>query len=195
MRKHARRMGTGLLMRVRRFQVIGVVVAVLVFAIAATAISMQAGKGENANVEQGSRGAGDNSRANSQALPPGQDGQTHGQAFTQSQIRPLTQEEAQQLAEGIRNLVNQSTDGLTQVQHADGSVSMDLQGRFQNVALAKKDDDGNVVQSCVDNRESAAAFLGIDRELIDGTKKASPSKTRQPARQAQPEIPGKGQNQ
>jgi hypothetical protein len=82
------------------------------------------------------------------------------------QIRPLTQEEAQRLAEGLKKLVNQSTDGLQSVQHADGSVSMDLQGRFQSVAVAKRDENGNVVQSCVDNREAAAAFFGIDPQLV-----------------------------
>ena len=30
-----------------------------------------------------------------------------------------------------------------------------------------------VTQSCVDNPEAAAAFLGIDRELIDGIKSIS----------------------
>lgn len=184
--KNAKRMRTDSLMQTRRFQVIGIVAVVIVFGIAATAISMQASKGENAKAEPSSQGAGNDSRGNSPALRSGHASQN----FSQAQIRPLTQEEAQQMAEGIKNLVNQSTDGLKQVQHADGSVSMDLQGRFQNVALAKKGDDGNVVQSCVDNRESAAAFLGIDRELIDGTK-SSPGKTRESAKPAES---GKGQN-
>jgi hypothetical protein len=87
------------------------------------------------------------------------------------------------MAEGLKTLLNQSTDDLKQVKHADGSVSMDLQGRLQNVALAKKGDHGNVEQACVDNPESAAAFLGIARELIDG--KSSPTKTQGPAKQAE----------
>jgi hypothetical protein len=85
-------------------------------------------------------------------------------------VRPLTQEEAQRMAAGIKELVNQSTDGLQQVKQADGSVSMDLQGHFQNVAVAKRDENGNLVQSCVDNRESAAAFFQIDPALV-GVKK------------------------
>jgi hypothetical protein len=82
------------------------------------------------------------------------------------QVRPLTQEEAEKLAEGIKQLVNQSTDGLKSVHHADGSVSMDLEGRFQSVAVAKRDEDGKLVMSCVDNRQSAAAFFGIDPKLV-----------------------------
>jgi len=174
MRKHAKGMSTSASMRTRRFQVIGVLVIVIVFAIAATAISMQASRGET------SRSEGNSPRTESnrgQALPlrSAQD----GQSYSQAQIRPLTQEEAQQMAEGLKKLVNQSTEGLQQVRHADGSVSMDLQGRFQSVVLARKADDGKVAQSCVDNPASAAAFLGIDRELIDGVK-TTPAKTRQP---------------
>ena len=77
-----------------------------------------------------------------------------------SRYRPLTPEELQKLAEGIKPLVNRLTEGLVQVRHADGSVSMDLQGRFQNVAVAKKEADGTIKTSCVDNLASFAAFFG-----------------------------------
>mgnify|MGYP001408489606 CR=1 FL=1 len=80
--------------------------------------------------------------------------------------RPLTAEESQKLAEGIKQLVNQSTEGLVQVRHADGSVSMDLQGRFQSVLLAKKEDDGTISQACVDNLDAATAFFEIDPKLV-----------------------------
>ena len=81
-------------------------------------------------------------------------------------MRALTADEAQHLAEGIKELLNQSTDGLIQVRRADGSVSMDLQGRFQNVMLARKEDDGTITQACVDTPEDAAAFFEIDPNLI-----------------------------
>jgi hypothetical protein len=89
------------------------------------------------------------------------------------QTRALTAEEAQSLAQGIKELVNQSTDGLVQVQHADGSVSMDLQGRFQNAMLAKKEDDGTISQACVDNVEDAAAFFEIDPALINAAQRTA----------------------
>lgn len=78
------------------------------------------------------------------------------------QIRPLTPQEAQKLADGIKKLVNQSDEGLVPVEHPDGSISVDLEGRFQNVTLAKKNSDGSVEQSCVDNTQSASAFFEID---------------------------------
>ena len=61
-------------------------------------------------------------------------------------------------------------------------VSMDLQGRFQNVALAKKNEDGSVSQSCVDNPASGAAFFGIDPQLVGvKTKSASAASSASPA--------------
>jgi hypothetical protein len=100
----------------------------------------------------------------------GQDVQVDGQT---GQIKPLTQEEAQKLAAGLGQLVNQSTEGLEQVHHEDGSVSMDLKGRFQNVTVARINQDGTVTESCVDNPQAAGAFFGIDPKLIEEeTKKA-----------------------
>lgn len=115
------------------------------------------------------------------AMYPGGTALAQGQQQNQQtgQARPLTTEEAQTVAEGIKPLLNQSTESLVQVQHADGSISMNLQGRFQNVTVAKKEANGTVSQSCVDNFDSAAAFFGINPQLID------PAKTG-PASQSQP---------
>ena len=85
----------------------------------------------------------------------------------ETQTRPLTQQEAQKVAQGIKQLVNKSTEGLVSVQHADGTVSMDLQGRFQNVAVARKNADGTITQACVDTPEAAARFFQIDPQLIE----------------------------
>ena len=94
------------------------------------------------------------------------------------QVRALTQEEAQRLAEGLKSLANQSTEGLEQVRHADGSVSMDLQDRFQNVALAQKQADGKVAQTCVDNPQAGAAFFGLDQSLVAPADKTAASSTK-----------------
>ena len=83
------------------------------------------------------------------------------------QIKPLTPQEAQKLAEGLAPMLDRSTDGLVQVRHADGSVSMDLQGRFQDVVVARINTDGVVEQSCVNNPQAAAKFFGIDPKLIE----------------------------
>lgn len=88
------------------------------------------------------------------------------------EIKPLTPEEAQRLAADLAPMLDNSTDGLTQVQHADGSVSMDLQGRFQNVTVARVNSDGTIDQSCVDNPRAAAKFFRIDPKLIENAPTA-----------------------
>ena len=70
---------------------------------------------------------------------------------------PLTQEQSRQIGDALEG--NKSTDGLVQSQHADGTVSVDLQGRFQNVTVAKRNDDGSVSSACVDTPEAAQSFL------------------------------------
>jgi len=88
------------------------------------------------------------------------------------QIKPLTQQEAQQLADGLKQLVNRSTEGLTEVQDPDGGISMDLQGRFQNVQVARVNSDGTVTQSCIDSPEGAASFFQLDPKLL-GVEKST----------------------
>lgn len=89
---------------------------------------------------------------------------------SQGQIRPLTQEEAQKLAEGLKGMLNKSSEGLVEEHHADGSVTVDLQGRFQSVTVARENADGTITQSCVDNPRAAAAFFGIDPKLIQADR-------------------------
>jgi hypothetical protein len=74
---------------------------------------------------------------------------------------PLTQEEARQLSEQLEG--NKATEGLVQEKHKDGTVSVYLQGRFQNVTMARRNDDGTVSAACVDTPEAARAFLSHGR--------------------------------
>jgi len=103
-----------------------------------------------------------------------QDPQVEGQT---GQVKPLTQEEAQRLGEELKSRLNRSTDGLVEQRQPDGSVSMDLQGRFQSVVLARRNADGSVAKSCVDNPRAAAAFLGIDPKLVGVQSSTGVSKT------------------
>lgn len=168
MNKQVQRKGHISSRKIRRPIVVALIVAV--FALGATAaVSLRSGQTKTATPQPGSAPAND-ARSNLRFRAGGPiplDPQT-------GQVRPLTQEEAQQLAAGIKQLVNQSTDGLKSVKHADGSVSMDLQGHFQNVAVAKLDEDGKLTQSCVDNPESAAAFFGINPELVGAKASSAP---------------------
>ena len=80
---------------------------------------------------------------------------------------PLTQEQARPLAEQLDG--NRATDGLVQERHKDGTVAVDLRGRFQNVTLARRNDDGTVSAACVDTTEAAGSFLTAEEQTAPGT--------------------------
>ena len=78
----------------------------------------------------------------------------------------LTQRDRDALAGGLKDMINQSTEGLVETRHSDGSVSVNIEDRFQSVTVAK-DDNGRLSQSCVDNPQAAGAFFNIDPKLIE----------------------------
>ena len=110
----------------------------------------------------------------------GQDVQVDPQT---GKLKPLTPQEAQALAAGLKKMLNKSAEGLTEVQNADGSTTMDLEGRFRHVVVAREREDGSLSTSCVDNPRQAASAMGIDPKLfgIDDTPGATKQnqKTRQ----------------
>jgi len=80
------------------------------------------------------------------------------------------------LAGGLKDMIDQSTEGLAEVHHSDGSVSVNLEDRFQSVTVAR-DDNGRLSQSCVDNPQAAGAFFNIDSKLIEKKPRAMVSPT------------------
>lgn len=97
----------------------------------------------------------------------GQDVQVDPQT---GKLKPLSAQEAQDLAAGLKKMLNKSADGLTEVQHEDGSTSMELEGRFRSVVVAREREDGSLSVSCVDNPRAAASALGIDQKLLEEPK-------------------------
>lgn len=161
-------------MRLSRKSLIGIAVAATILVIGVvTALSMKGVQTPKAQVEE--RKAQVSNQTHRNYVTSNAVGQTVVVDRQTGQVRPLTPDEARRLADGIKQLVNQSSEGLVQVHHADGSVSMDLQGRFQNVMLAKKEDDGTISQACVDNVDSAAAFFDIDPELVGAAVRVAKS--------------------
>ncbi len=92
---------------------------------------------------------------------------------TESVQDDRTPEEEARLAEGLGQVIDQSTEGLVEIQHADGSVSMNLEDHFQNVTVARIDQRGNLAQSCVDNPQAAGAFFRINPELIQSQRRVA----------------------
>jgi len=155
--------------RLRRLLAIGVVLASASVAIGAAAIAAR--RPSERAVTEPARNVPDQTAS---ALAAPQDPQT-------GQIRPLTQDEAQRLAAALKELANPSTDGLKQTQHADGSVSINLDGRFQNIALARRNTDGSIAQGCIDNPQAGAAFFGIDPQLVGAESRPTNGTGKTPA--------------
>ncbi len=151
--------------RLRGLLIFAILLAVPVFAIGAiTVATRQRAASQNKNQEASYRVA-DKSKGNMPTIKVvGQDVHVDGET---GQIRALTPDEAEKLAAGLKELINDSPEGLNEVQHADGSVSVDVQGRFQNVTVARINTDGSISRSCVNNPQAAGAFFGIDPKLIE----------------------------
>ena len=157
--------------RFPRLTLTTVLVATAILAIAAvTVVSRQKARATGAREAERSLRVANKSNFVTVKVA-GQDVEVDSQT---GRMRELTPEEARKLAAGLKQMVNKSTEGLSEVQHADGSVSMDLQDRFQNVTVAWVNDDGSVSQSCVDNPEAAGAFFGIDPKLIEDPSTTEP---------------------
>ena len=165
--------------RFPRLTLTTVLVATAILAIAAvTVVSRQKAKVTGASEAERSLRVANKSNF-IKVKVAGQDVEVDSQT---GRMRELTDEEARKLAAGLNQMVNKSTEGLNEVQHADGSVSIDLQDRFQNVTVARVNDDGSVSQSCVDNPDAAGAFFGIDPKLIEDPTTTAPIR-RQPVPQ------------
>jgi len=144
-------------------------VAVVVVATAITVISRQKGRTTQAVVPEPAKAGAAPARTYVTRRVGNQDVQIDTQS---GEVRPLTAQEAQKLANGLAPMLDDSADGLVPVKHADGSVSLDLQGRFQNVTVARFTAEGTLEQSCVDNPRAAAKFFRIDPKLIENAPTA-----------------------
>lgn len=153
----------------RRRLLLFAAVAIVVAATALTVISRQKGRTTQAANREATKAAASTTRAFVTRRVGNQD--IHIDTQT-GEIKPLTPEEAQKLANGLAPMLDKSTDGLVELHHNDGSVSMDLEGRFQSVAVARINQDGTIEQSCVDNPRAAAKFFRIDPKLIENAPTA-----------------------
>jgi len=81
-------------------------------------------------------------------------------------IREATPEEARKMSEETRALFTQSTENLRPVRHANGMLSVDLQGGFQNAVIAQVGPDGKVTQTCVTKAGEAEALLNSPKQTV-----------------------------
>ena len=155
--------------RFPRVTVITVASLVILAIGAVTVLSRQSAKQNRSNDLERSAAVADKSGKKYRTVKvAGQDVQVDSQT---GQIVPLTPQEAERLAQGLKQMINTSSEGLVEVQNADGSASMDLEGHFQNVSVARENQDGSTTTSCVNNPRAAGAFFGIDPKLIENHPK------------------------
>ena len=76
-------------------------------------------------------------------------------------LRKPTAQEIDETVAQLKTLTNRSTEDLTQVQHPNGMVSMDLKDRFGGVVLGRSNADGTTEVRCVFTMEEAEEFLGL----------------------------------
>lgn len=70
-----------------------------------------------------------------------------------------TREQLKNLSDLEQQRLDHSPADLVEVHHPDGSVSVDLQGRFQEFATVRIGPDGKRIFQCVDGRENAERAL------------------------------------
>lgn len=81
--------------------------------------------------------------------------------------RPMTQDEARELAAGVKEFFNSSNFNLkreTQINSQASGTEINLDGRFYTAAFARISDSGEVETECVTSPEAAAKFLGVEVE-------------------------------
>jgi hypothetical protein len=76
-------------------------------------------------------------------------------------LRLPTAQETQDLVDSLAEMTNRSTDGLQVVTLANGTKSVDIDGRFQSVMLARPSEDGTWEMKCVATFDEATEFLGL----------------------------------
>ncbi|HEV2884160.1 MAG TPA: hypothetical protein VGW36_04845 [Pyrinomonadaceae bacterium] len=155
--------------RFRRLSITALIVAAAMLAIGAvTVLSRQRAESKNKATQAAAKPEGNFVKVRVAGQDVWVDSQT-------GRMKPLTEEEKQQLAAGLRGLINQSTEGLTPVRQPDGSLSVEMPGRFENVTVARENTDGTFSEACVDNAQAAGEFFGIDPRQIDNSSAGSRS--------------------
>ena len=76
-------------------------------------------------------------------------------------LRMPTQQEADEVIANLSTLGQRPDGSLQQAPQANGAVSLDLDGGFAGIVLARPNGDGTWETRCVFTVEEGAAFLGI----------------------------------
>lgn len=86
------------------------------------------------------------------------------------QYRQPTPEEARILAEGLKSILNDSSQGLDEVAMPGGGFSVDLEDRFQNVFVAFLQPEGDVTHDCLSSSVQVDAAIAAAAAATSGAK-------------------------
>lgn len=128
-----------------QFLLVGCAVLALMMVLGTSVFAQQAAKGNAPGQDETSANAS---------------GQQVAIDAKSGKLRKPTQEEIDTLVSGMK--LNDSAVGLKATRVGNGSVVMDLEGRFENATIAKINPDGTLSMSCVNNAKDAEAFLKAD---------------------------------
>lgn len=137
-----------------RHKLVGVALIIAVFAVASLAV-LTSMEGPESGTVATKAASSTESAAGSAALRAYLDPETGEIA-----VGPSTASELE-LDPETENAIRRDDQGLVQVRHADGSVSMDLQGRYQSVAIARRNADGTVTVCTDDAARAEQAINGV----------------------------------
>lgn len=92
---------------------------------------------------------------------------------TTGQLRPLTPDEARRLAAGMQRYLNRSTEGLQVTQLPNGGEAVNIEDRFENFSVAKRNPDGTIATECIATPEELNSFLGIKQTAEANANRAT----------------------
>jgi len=67
----------------------------------------------------------------------------------------------------MENMLSRSSEGLEEIHHPDGRVSVHLQGRFMSASVARLSEDGKVETLCTEDMIAAEDFLNDSKPETD----------------------------
>lgn len=136
-------------------------------------VETTAGEGQS-RVSSGSHVQPNSTRTDSDNIAYKRAGLTVARDSTTGVLKTPTANELQALRLGPG--LNRSMEGLKEVVLRNGTVAVDLQGRFRSLAVARIADDGSIVTGCVTTAEEAAVFLGASRTRRSAQAEAGDSR-------------------
>lgn len=86
------------------------------------------------------------------------------------QYRQPTPEEAMILAEGLKSILNDSSEGLDEIAMPEGGFAVDLEDRFQNVFVAFLQPEGDVTHDCLSSPVQVDAAIAAAAAANSGAK-------------------------